>query len=102
MKKGYGISFELYGIDDEKYRLVVKNGKNSDGTTWSYDKVHRYGKEIITFLKYRMKTMLPNGHRHLPMHWPKRIFSKISKRRPKRRHSSWTLSTNSLKRLRRI
>jgi len=48
MKKGYGISFELYGIDDEKYRLVVKNGKNSDGTTWSYDKVHRYGKEIIT------------------------------------------------------
>ncbi len=48
MKKGFGISFELYGIDKKRYRLVVKNGKNSDGTTWSYDKVHMYGKEIIT------------------------------------------------------
>ena len=48
MKKGYDISFDLYPVDAKKYRLVTSEAAGIDGSTWSYDKVLPYSKEIIT------------------------------------------------------
>jgi len=48
MLKGYGISFNLYPLDKESYRLVVDNAADMNGTSWSYDKIHRYGEEVVT------------------------------------------------------
>jgi len=46
MLKGYGLSFDLYPLDDKNYRLVVEEMKDRNGTAWSYDKVLPYGEEI--------------------------------------------------------
>ncbi len=46
MLKGYGISFDLYPMDDKAYRLVVEEMKDENGTAWSYDEVLPYGEEI--------------------------------------------------------
>jgi len=46
MLKGYGLSFDLYPLDDKTYRLVVKKMKDENGTDWSYDEVLPYGEEI--------------------------------------------------------
>ena len=46
MLKGYGISFDLYPIDEKHYRLVVKEAVNSSGMVWSYDEMLSYGEEI--------------------------------------------------------
>jgi len=48
MNKGYGISFDLYPVDDRQYRLVVEERKDAQGNLWSYDKVHAYGKEVVS------------------------------------------------------
>lgn len=46
--KGYGVSFELEPIDARRYRLIVPEAVDANGTKWHYDKVHRYGEEVIT------------------------------------------------------
>ncbi len=46
--KGYGISFDLYPINDKTYRLVVEEMKDKNGTMWHYDEVLPYGEEIDT------------------------------------------------------
>lgn len=48
MNKGYGISFDLYPIDNKLYRLVVKDAEDENKTVWSYDKVLPYDKEVVT------------------------------------------------------
>jgi len=48
MLSGYGVRFELVPMGDEKYRLVVEDAKDKNKNEWNYDKVHVYGKEIVT------------------------------------------------------
>ena len=48
MLKGYGISFDLYPVNDRTYRLVVTEMKDENGTVWSYDQVLPYAEEIDT------------------------------------------------------
>jgi len=48
MNKGYNISFDFYPLDEKTYRLTVKEAKDENKTLWSYDKIHEYGKEIVT------------------------------------------------------
>ncbi len=48
MNKGYGISFDLFPIDEKTYRLVVTEAEDENKTVWSYDKTHPYSQEIIT------------------------------------------------------
>ena len=48
MLKGFGISFDLFPIDENNYRLVVQEAEDSNGNIWSYDQVLSYDKEIIT------------------------------------------------------
>ncbi len=48
MLRGYGMSFELYPVDDKQYRLVLPEFKDENKTTVSYDKVLPYGEEIDT------------------------------------------------------
>jgi len=47
MLKGYGVSFNLYPVDDKHYRLEVENAVDQNGTAWQYDKVHLYGDEVV-------------------------------------------------------
>lgn len=48
MLKGYDVSFDLYPVDEEQYRLVVYEAEDENGSVWSYDKTLPYGKEIVT------------------------------------------------------
>lgn len=48
LKLGYGISFEVEIIDNEHYRLIVKNHKRSDGSTLDYDQVHKFSQIVKT------------------------------------------------------
>ncbi|EIF51211.1 tyrosine-protein kinase family protein [Sulfurovum sp. AR] len=48
MLEGYDISFDLYPVDENSYRLVVEEAEDSEGNIWSYDAVHSYDKEIVT------------------------------------------------------
>ena len=48
MTKGYGVSFDLEILDDKQFRLVVKNGRSADGSSWSYDKVHHFNETVKT------------------------------------------------------
>lgn len=48
MNKGYGISFDLYPVDEKRYRLVVADAKDKNQVKWSYDKIHFYDQEIVT------------------------------------------------------
>ncbi|MFT7823242.1 MAG: polysaccharide biosynthesis tyrosine autokinase [Sulfurimonas sp.] len=48
MLRGYGVSFELYPIDETSYRLVVEDVLGKNGEKWSYEAVHRYGEEVST------------------------------------------------------
>ena len=48
MLRGYGISFELYPVDEKHYRLVMEGHRGKKGEKWIYDKVLPYGEEIDT------------------------------------------------------
>jgi len=48
MLKGYGFKFYLTPVSATKYKLVVEDAKDIYGNEWSYEKVHEYGKEIVT------------------------------------------------------
>ena len=48
MMKGYGISFELFPLNKDMYRLKVKDQVDKYGNEWSHNKVHPYGQEINT------------------------------------------------------
>lgn len=48
MLRGYGYSFKLIPIDDDRYRLILDEQIDSNGLAWSYNKIHKYGKEIST------------------------------------------------------
>ena len=48
MLKGFGISFDLFPIDEISYRLVVEEAKDSHGNIWSYDEILTYDTEIVT------------------------------------------------------
>jgi len=48
MNKGYDISFNLYPIDNEHYRLVIEKHTRMNGSVLSYNQVHSYDEEIKT------------------------------------------------------
>jgi len=48
INKRYGISFDVYPMDNKLYRLAVVETKDVNGSVWSYDKILPYSKEIIT------------------------------------------------------
>ena len=48
MLRGYDIPFELYPVDEKRYRLVVSGYEEKNGTVVSYDRVLPYGEEIDT------------------------------------------------------
>ena len=45
MDDGYNLLFTLSPIDKKRYRLESE-GKDNNGTDWSYDKIHEYNKEV--------------------------------------------------------
>ena len=48
MLRGYEVSYDLYPVDEKTYRLVVDDAEDENKTSWSYDAVLPYGKEIDT------------------------------------------------------
>jgi len=48
MIKGYGISFEVYPLNKDMYRLKVEEQVDKYGHKWSHSKVHPYGQEVHT------------------------------------------------------
>ncbi|MCF6244080.1 MAG: polysaccharide biosynthesis tyrosine autokinase [Sulfurovum sp.] len=62
MKHGQNVIFSLIPINDEKYRLEAEY-KEGNGTTWSYDKIHTYNKEIKN--RYFDFTLLVNDVKKL-------------------------------------
>jgi len=48
MIKGYGISFEVYPLNKDMYRLKVGEQIDKYGHKWSHNKVHPYGQEVHT------------------------------------------------------
>jgi capsular exopolysaccharide synthesis family protein len=47
MLTGFGISFNLYDVNETHYRLSVEKAVDENGTEWEYDKVLPYGTEIV-------------------------------------------------------
>lgn len=48
MLKGYGISFKVIPVDKQHYNLVVDETKDAQKNVWRYEKIHSYGKEVVT------------------------------------------------------
>ena len=48
MLKGFDVSFDLIPVDEKSYRLIVEEAKTKQKQVWSYNKIHLYGKEIVT------------------------------------------------------
>jgi len=48
MKTGHGIKFDLYGVDSEQYRLVLKEYSLPNREALHYDQVHHYGAKVKT------------------------------------------------------
>ncbi len=45
MTKGYNLAFTLTPLDNKTYRLETE-GEEDNGSSWSYDKIHAYNKEV--------------------------------------------------------
>ena len=48
MLRGYGYSFILESVDDNRYRLILEEQQDENGLIWSYNALHWYGKEVST------------------------------------------------------
>ena len=63
LTEGYGISFYLYPIDKEHYRLLVHTQLGNDGTSWEYDQIHIYG-ETVTTNHFTLSILLENNPKY--------------------------------------
>jgi len=48
MLKGFGLSFELTVVDEEHYKLVLKEVERDDGSILKYNQIHKFEEEVVT------------------------------------------------------
>ncbi len=80
MTKGYGISFELFTIDHEQYRLYVDDLILPSGIVLDYDQVHHYDEEVKTdtfTLKVMRKEKIPQKQYRFVIDEKRRSFGHV-------------------------